>query len=131
MKNNKLYIANLVTFILLVASFLLDCYILDVAESYLLFLLSGLIFLCLIPIVLVSNYMRIIKFYLSQKYYYLFRLCIIPFVTIILFCFIKRFIPDFHVHPIIFCLIVMFEYAICILTIYAFIRKISSVIKFK
>ncbi|PCT36550.1 hypothetical protein BMR64_21070 [Escherichia coli] len=131
MKNNKLYIANLVTFILLVASFSLDCYILDVAESYLLFLLSGLIFLCLIPIVLVSNYMRIIKFYLSQKDYYLFRLCIIPFVTIILFCFIERFIPDFHVHPIIFCLIVMFEYAICILTIYAFIRKISSVIKFK
>lgn len=35
MKNNKLYLVALVTFVLLVASFSLDSYILDMAESYL------------------------------------------------------------------------------------------------
>lgn len=131
MKNNNLYLVALVTFVLLVASFSLDSYILDMAESYLLFLLSGLIFLCLIPIILVSNYMNVIKPYLSEKEYCLFGLFRIPFVAILLFSFIRRFIPEFHVHPIMFSLIMIFEYVICILTAYVFIRKMLSVIKFK
>ncbi|EQO56082.1 hypothetical protein G718_04903 [Escherichia coli HVH 43 (4-2173468)] len=131
MKNNRLYIAALVTFVLLVASFSLDSYILDMADNHLLFLLSGLIFLCLIPIVLVSNYMKTIKPHLSEKDYCLFGLFRIPFVAILLFSFIRRFIPEFHVHPIMFCLIMILEYVICILTAYVFVRKMLSVIKFK